>query len=67
LEFGDKLVENFEPMLNEQQRAHFDELINQNSSQDEVLSFLTGSIENLEEKIMEVLMNYRQSYLESED
>jgi len=66
LEFGEKLVSYFEPMLSPEQKKEFDILVEQSSPQDQILSFLSESIENLEQRIMEVLVNFKQEYLSSE-
>ncbi len=63
LEFGDKLVSVFEPMLSEEQKQVFDSMVEQNSSQENILGFLTESIENLEDRIMDVLIKYKQEYI----
>ncbi len=64
-EFGDNLVTHFEPMLSEEHKKKFDELVSQSVNQDELLAFLMDSIENLEEKIMQVLMQFRDRYMAS--
>lgn len=64
-EFGDNLVANFEPMLTDEQKTQFDQLVGQNSNQEDLLSFLMGSIDNLEQKIMQVLMEFRDNYVNS--
>jgi len=64
-EFGDNLVVYFEPMLNDSQKQEFDRLINESADQDKLLSFLMDSIENLEQKIIQVLMNFRENYIKS--
>ncbi|MBN1915579.1 hypothetical protein JW796_01110 [Candidatus Dojkabacteria bacterium] len=64
-EFGDNLVAYFEPMLTNDQKSKFDELINRSADQDALLSFLMDSIENLEQKIVQVLMEFRENYIRS--
>lgn len=64
-EFGDNLVAYFEPMLTNEQKTKFDELIEQSAEQDALLAFLMDSIENLEQKIVQVLMDFRESYIKS--
>jgi hypothetical protein len=63
MEFGDKLVSYFEPQLSEEQKKKFDELIAKGKGQDEMLNFLVDSIPDLEEQIMQVLIEYRATYL----
>lgn len=62
-QFGDMLVSYFEPMLTEEQKQQFDHLIESNADQDKVLEFLMGSISDLDIKIQQVLLNFRNSYL----
>ncbi|MBP9758074.1 hypothetical protein KBD45_00120 [Candidatus Dojkabacteria bacterium] len=64
-QFGDMLVSYFEPMLTEEQKMQFDHLIETNAGQDQVLEFLMGSISDLDVKIQQVLLNFRNSYLNS--
>lgn len=63
--FGDTLVSYFEPMLTEDQKQQFDNLIETNADQEEVLAFLMSSINDLDLKIQQVLLNFRNSYLNS--
>jgi len=62
-EFGDKLVSYFEPMLSDEQKAQFDELVRQGADQNKLLEFLVGSIENLEQKIINTLNQFKNDYL----
>lgn len=62
-EFGDRLVSYFEPMLTDEQKVQFDELVGQEAGQDKLLEFLIGAIENLEQKILDVLMQFKNEYL----
>lgn len=62
-EFGDKLVEYFEPQLNEEQKKKFDEMIQGAKSQDDMMNFLVDNIPDLEEQIMQVLIEFRADYL----
>ena len=64
-EFGDNLVVYFEPMLNDSQKQEFDRLINEGVDQEKLLAFLMDSIENLEQKIIQVLMDFRENYIKS--
>jgi hypothetical protein len=61
--FGDKLVSFFEPQLTEDQKKQFDELIKDQKAQDEMMNFLVDSIPDLEEQIMQILIEFRESYL----
>jgi hypothetical protein len=63
LEFGDKLVESFEPLLSDEQRTQFDQMVEQGATQDAILNFLTTNIQNLEQKILDVLMLFKQQYV----
>lgn len=62
-EFGDRLVGYFEPMLTDEQKSQFDELVGQGADQEKLLEFLIGAIENLEQKILDVLMQFKTEYL----
>jgi hypothetical protein len=62
-EFGDKLVSYFEPMLSEEQKTQFDQLVQQGVDQNKLLEFLIGAIENLEQKILDTLMQFKQEYM----
>jgi hypothetical protein len=62
-EFGDRLVNYFEPMLTDEQKGQFDQLVGQGVDQDKLLEFLVGAIENLEQRILEVLMQFKNEYL----
>jgi len=66
-EFGDRLVSYFEPMLTEEQKTDFDKLVGQNSGQDKLLEFLVGAIENLEQRILETLMQFKNEYVSRQD
>ena len=62
-EFGDKLVSYFEPMLTEEQKTQFDGLVQQGADQNKLLEFLIGAIENLEQKILDTLMQFKNEYM----
>lgn len=63
IEFGDLLVDSFEPMLSSDQKAQFDALVAEEADQEMILTFLTESIDNLEQRILDTLMNFRENYL----
>ncbi|MDD3647818.1 MAG: hypothetical protein PHS44_04965 [Candidatus Dojkabacteria bacterium] len=62
-EFGDRLVSYFEPMLSDEQKGQFDELVSQGSDQDKLLEFLIGSIDNLEQRILDTLNQFKTEYM----
>lgn len=62
-DFGDNLVDHFEPMLSDEQKKQFDSLIDNNAEQDQILEFLMGSIADLDLKIQQVLIAFRDNYL----
>lgn len=62
-DFGDRLVSYFEPMLTDEQRAQFDQLVSGGSDQEKLLEFLIGSIENLEQRILETLTQFKDEYM----
>lgn len=61
--FGNNLVSYFEPMLSEQQKVQFDDLYKKGSDNQALLGFLTQAIPDLEMKIMQVLISFRNAYL----
>lgn len=61
--FGNNLVSYFEPMLTEDQKKQFDQLVTQGGNQEMLLSFLMQAIPDLETKIMQVLVSFRNAYL----
>lgn len=65
-DFGNNLVSYFEPMLSEEQKKEFDQIVSNGSQQDELLNYLLEAIPNLEEQILQVLVTYRASYLQKE-
>lgn len=62
-QFGDALVDYFEPILTNEQKQQFDSLIDNNAEQEQVLEFLMSSISELDVKIQEVLVQFRNKYL----
>lgn len=67
IEFGEYLLETFEPMLNGSQKQQFSEIVENNSDPDQIQGFLFGSIENLEQKIIEALYEFKDNYLIQEN
>jgi hypothetical protein len=61
--FGSNLVRFFEPMLNESQKEQFDKMVKEQTSQESLLAFLIQAIPDLENKIMQVLISFRNQYL----
>ena len=61
--FGNNLVRYFEPMLNENQKAQFDNMVKEQTNQEALLAFLIQAIPDLEDKIMQVLVSFRDQYL----
>ena len=61
--FGNNLVQYFEPMLTVEQKTQFDELVKKQTNQDALLSFLIQAIPDLENRIMQVLVAFRNQYL----
>ncbi len=61
--FGNNLVRYFEPMLNEDQKSQFDKMVKDQTSQEALLAFLIQAIPDLENKIMQVLVAFRNQYL----
>lgn len=63
--FGNNLVDYFEPMLSEEQKMQFDQLVATSPEQEKLLEFLISNIPNLEQQILQVLVNFRNEYLSS--
>lgn len=61
--FGNNLVSYFEPMLTDEQKLQFDQMVKQGGIQEQLLGFLVQAIPDLEEKIMQVLIAFRNAYL----
>lgn len=61
--FGNNLVSYFEPMLSDQQKIQFDQMVKQGGNQENLLSFLVQAIPDLENRIMQVLIAFRNAYL----
>jgi hypothetical protein len=61
--FGDVLLAYFEPKLDNEQKQQFDQLIENGEDQDILMSFLVENIDNLESRIIEVLVAFRADYL----
>lgn len=61
--FGDMLLIYFEPQLKEEQKRQFDEMVEMNSDQDDLLSFLIENISDLEDQIVNLLVKFRTDYL----
>lgn len=61
--FGDKLVGYFEPLLSEDQKTQFDQLVQSGQQQEQLLNFLVTSIPNLEDQILSVLMQFKTDYI----
>lgn len=64
-DFGNNLVSHFEPMLTEEQLKQFDELLQNGSTQDQLLQYLMSCIPDLTKKIEDVLVGYKEKYLMS--
>jgi hypothetical protein len=64
--FGDQLVTYFEPMLNDEQKTEFNNLVNQQTQQDQLLAFLVQAIPDLEQRILQVLVGFKTEYLKAQ-
>ncbi|MEI6886742.1 MAG: hypothetical protein WCK31_00735 [bacterium] len=62
-EFGEKLVDYFEPMLAKDQIEQFDKLMSENTSQDQLLAFLMSCIPDLTQQIEKVLIEFKEKYI----
>lgn len=63
--FGNNLVGYFEPMLTDDQKRNFDQLVEAGNDQDGLLQYLTQVIPDLEKQILQILINFRIEYLNS--
>jgi hypothetical protein len=61
--FGNNLVSFFEPMLTDEQKTQFSALYSQNSDQEALLAFLIQSIPDLEMKMLQILVDFKNAYL----
>lgn len=61
--FGEVLLNYFEPQLTPDQKVQFDQLVEAEAEQDQLLNFLIENIGNLEQQIVQILANYRSDYL----
>ena len=61
--FSNNLVQYFEPLLSTEQKAQFDVLVKTQNNQEALLSFLIQAIPDLETRIMQVLVAFRNQYL----
>ncbi|MEI6462836.1 MAG: hypothetical protein WCO33_04195 [bacterium] len=62
-EFGEKLVDYFEPMLSKEQVEQFDKLMSEGTSQDQLLAFLMSCIPDLTQQIEKVLIEFKEKYI----
>lgn len=62
-EFGEKLVDYFEPMLSKEQIEQFDKLMSEGTSQDQLLAFLMSCIPDLTGQIEKVLIEFKEKYI----
>jgi hypothetical protein len=62
-ELGDLLVNTFEPEMQDTQKKEFDELVSQGYAQDDLQTYLLQNIPSLEQRIQQILIDFRQKYL----
>jgi len=63
--FGDFLVKQFEPMLSEEQKSQFDQIVSAGADQMKLQEFLMTSIPDITEKLMGAMDQFEQNYLAS--
>ena len=61
--FTENLVSYFEPYVSEEDSNRLDDLLKKSTDKDTILTFLMESIDNFEQKIVRVLVDFRNSYL----
>lgn len=65
--FTENLVSYFKPYVSEEANNRLDNLLKKSTDKDTVLAFLMESVDNFEQKIVQVLMDFRSSYLEDKN
>lgn len=65
--FTENLVSYFKPYISEEDSNRLDDLLKKTTDKDTVLAFLMESIENFEQKIVQVLVDFRNSYLKDKN
>lgn len=62
-DFGNNLFSHFKPMIPPEKKIELDKIIDESKDQDVVMAFLMESIENFEQKIIQYLVEYRNTYI----
>lgn len=65
--FTENLVSYFEPYVSEEANNRLNDLIKKSTDKDTVLAFLMESVDNFEQKIIQVLVDFRNSYLKDKN
>lgn len=62
-DFGENLINTFERMLEKEQIDKFNEMLEGGATQNQLLEYTMGCIPNLEKRIEEVLLTFREKYI----
>ena len=62
--FGEVLLQYFGPLLPKDKTEEFDQLIESGAGDDDLMGFLMEHIDNLEMQIMEILLKFREDYMD---
>lgn len=65
--FSENIVTFFEPFIPNESKDRLDVLLKKSTDRDTILTFLMESIDNFELKIVQVLVDFRNSYLKAEN
>lgn len=65
--FTENLVSYFKPYISEGDSNKLNDLLKKPTDKDTLLAFLMESVDNFEQKIVQVLVDFRNSYLELKD
>jgi len=61
--FTENIVTYFKPYISEEANSRLDDLLKQSTDKDAILTFLMESIDNFEQKIVQMLVEFRNTYL----
>lgn len=61
--FGNSILAHFKPMISAEQKIKLEQLVSTTKDQEEILAFLMESIENFEQKIIQYLVEFRDTYI----
>lgn len=62
-DFGSGILNHFKPMISADQQEQLNKLIDESQNQEIILGFLMESIENFEQKIIQYLVEFKDTYI----